>query len=352
MALALVFIFPQKFGPQQLSLTHDTQTSQALQTADNSNRVTFATAVARAAPAVVSIHSEKFVIRETRPSDPYINSPDYYQERETVNGLGSGVIFNNQGYILTSNHVIAGADNIRVQLNDSTVFKARAIGADPETDLAVLKIEANNVPVIPIGNSAEISVGDIVLAIGYPYQIGQTVTQGIISATGRNQLGQNTFEDFIQTDAAINRGNSGGALIDSLGRLVGINAAIDDKSEGIGFAIPINLAREVMTQIIQHGQVVRGWLGVQGESLFAVNGGFRGIRLTRVFTDGPADTAGLMKNDIIMELNGQKVTGVRNILNQIAQSSPGDHLEITGFRDRQPFKTTATVSVRPLDVSN
>ncbi len=352
MALGLVFIFPQKFGPQQHHLTNNAQTAPASRTDNNFGKVSFANAVAKAAPAVVSIHSKKFVIRETLPSDPYIGSPDYYQERETVNGLGSGVIFNDQGYILTSNHVIADADNIRVQLNDSTIFTARAIGADPETDLAVLKIETSNLPVIPIGNSAEIKVGDVVLAIGYPYQIGQTVTQGIISATGRNQLGQNTFEDFIQTDAAINRGNSGGALIDSQGRLIGINAAIDDMAEGIGFAIPINLARKVMTQIIQHGQVVRGWLGVQGESMFSIKGNFRGVRLTQVFADGPAETAGLMKNDILIEINGQNITGVRAVLNQIAQSSPGDTLEITGYRNRQPFKTTATVSVRPLNVSN
>lgn len=347
MALALVFVFPQKFGPELSTAKNNHQPPTA--TTAGSPIVSFSSAVTRAAPAVVNIHSKRFVIRETRPSDPYFDNPDTIQEIDQVDGLGSGVIINNQGYILTSYHVIADADNIRVQLQDSTIYTARAIGTDPETDLAVLKIEGSSLPVMAIGSSKDIQVGDVVLAIGYPFQIGQTVTQGIISATGRNQLGQNTFEDFIQTDAAINPGNSGGALVDSQGRLVGINAAIDEMSEGIGFAIPINLAREVMTQIIQHGQVVRGWLGVQGQG-FTINGEFKGVRLTQVFADSPGALAGLQTNDVLIKINDIEVTDVRTVLNQIAQSSPGDVLTISGYRQAELFTTTATVTVRPLNV--
>jgi serine protease DegS len=235
------------------------------------------------------------------------------------------------------------------------------MGADPETDLSLLKIEAENLPTIVIGSSAKLRVGDIVLAIGNPFGVGQTVTQGIISATGRNQLGLNTFEDFIQTDAAINPGSSGGALINADGQLVGINTAIFTRtggSQGIGFAIPVNLARDVMQQLVEHGHVVRGWLGVEGTNVspelvktYQLKNN-HGVVISNVFPQGPAAKAGLKANDILLEIGEVAINDVRSALHLIARSRPGDKLVVRGIRDAREFEIVAEVSVRPIEPEN
>ncbi len=363
LALALVFLFPGLVGKPKPVVKVIQETAPVIP----HQRASYADAVARAAPAVVNIYTSKIVIRESHPLyndplfKPFFRDPRFAPRLDTQTSLGSGVIISPQGYILTSNHVIAGADEIAVLLRNGTQLKAQAIGSDPETDLAVLKVEGENLPAITVGSSADLRVGDVVLAIGNPFGVGQTVTQGIISATGRNQLGLNTFEDFIQTDAAINPGNSGGALINASGQLVGINTAIFSRSggsQGIGFAIPINLARDVMTQIIEHGQVVRGWLGVEGADMSAALAARlglpdrKGVLLTRVLPEGPAELAGLKANDVLLEIAGTPIEDVRGALNLIARSKPGDKLTIRGLRDGKFFEVEATVSVRPLKPDN
>lgn len=363
LALGLVFLFPGLIGKPKPIV----QVTQEASPAISSERVSYAEAVRKAAPAVVNIYTAKTIIRESHPLyndplfKPFFRDPRFAPRMDTQTSLGSGVIISPQGYILTSNHVIADADGITVLLRSGEELRAQAIGADPETDLAVLKVEEGNLPAIAVGSSADLLVGDVVLAIGNPFGVGQTVTQGIISATGRNDLGLNTFEDFIQTDAAINPGNSGGALINAYGQLVGINTAIFSRSggsHGIGFAIPVNLAQDVMTQIIEHGQVVRGWLGVEGVempvSLSKKLGlaGRKGVLLTKVMVGGPADTAGLKADDVLLEIDGSAVKDVRSALNLIARSKPGDKLSIRGLRTGKHFEVQAMVSVRPLAVAN
>ncbi|CAG0911141.1 unnamed protein product, partial [Cyprideis torosa] len=246
---------------------------------------------------------------------------------QTQTSLGSGVIVSDDGYVLTNNHVIANADQIELLMSDGRQLQARTVGADPETDIAVLKVDNESLPSIAISPAENVHVGDVVLAIGNPFGVGQTVTQGIISATGRNQLGLNTFEDFIQTDAAINPGNSGGALTNSNGELVGINTAIFSRSggsQGIGFAIPASLARNVMNQIITYGRVIRGWLGVEGGDVppgLFVNENItldEGVILTRVFPGGPGERAGLKADDVLLKIDGDVITNVRSALNRIA----------------------------------
>ena len=306
------------------------------------------------------------MIRESQPR----NWSEYFQRQRGVpgrpeldqeNNLGSGVIVDSKGYILTSSHVISGADDIRVKLADGSVFDAKALGADPDTDIAVLKIDTTALTSIVTGDSSDLEVGDVVLAIGNPFNIGQTVTQGIISATGRNQLGLNTYEDFIQTDAAINPGNSGGALINAFGQLVGINTAIYgvDSSLGIGFAIPVNLAKDVMTQIIENGQVVRGWLGVTVDDPTILNtqGESIGVRLSNVNEEGPAYLAGMRTDDVITEIGGVKMIDVLTALNLIATTAPGEEMTIKVIRnlgrpEQEAFQTKVMVGVRPLQLNN
>ncbi|MBF0219532.1 MAG: trypsin-like peptidase domain-containing protein, partial [Gammaproteobacteria bacterium] len=252
----------------------DYVTAAELRTAPRgSGPVTYADAVAVAAPAVVNVYTRKTIVQRPNAlfNDPLLNQffNNYFNlrtEKREENSLGSGVIFDAKGYILTNNHVIDGADEIEVALRDGRNAKALLVGSDPEADLALLRIDLPNLPTITLTNSEQLRVGDVVLAIGNPFGVGQTVTMGIVSATGRSKLGINTFENFIQTDAAINPGNSGGALVNALGELVGINTAIFSKSggsQGIGFAIPANLARNSATQLIERGYVARGWLGVE-----------------------------------------------------------------------------------------
>lgn len=324
--------------------------------------VSYADAVAIAAPAVVNIHSRKTVIQ----SSPLFDDPFFRrffgdqfglgpQKREETS-LGSGVIVSNQGYILTNNHVIEGADEIRVGLRDGRNTEATVVGRDAEADLAVLKVKLEDLPMITLGDSDSLRVGDVVMAIGNPFGVGQTVTLGIISATGRSELGISTFENFIQTDAAINPGNSGGALITARGELIGINTAIFSRtggSQGIGFAIPMSLAKNSMAQIVEKGYVSRGWLGVEIQELtpqlaesFGIKGE-KGIIVAGVLRGGPADKAGLEPGDIITKLNGNTIESAHAALNTIAQTAPGDSLDIVALRNGKPLELKATVAERP-----
>ncbi|MFP3872840.1 MAG: Do family serine endopeptidase [Thiohalophilus sp.] len=329
----------------------------------NTGQVSYADAVEIAAPAVVNIHTKKRITREAHPllDDPLFRrffGDDFGgpREREETN-LGSGVIISQQGYILTNNHVISGAEEIQIALRDQRTANATVVGTDPDTDLAVLKIELDNLPVITLGRSEQLRVGDVVLAIGNPFGVGQTVTSGIVSATGRNMLGINTFENFIQTDAAINPGNSGGALITANGDLIGINTAIFSRSggsQGIGFAIPTSLARDVMQQIIEHGEVKRGWLGVAIQNIndnlaesLNLDEDQKGVIITSILNNGPADKAGLQPGDVITHLDGQPVTDVATALDIISSNGPGSKIRIRGLRQDSTFEKTAKVAQRP-----
>ena len=324
----------------------------------------YAEAVIKAAPAVVSIQTINWVASDTEDQgseqiiERYLgeNSP-HRPKRKAETGSGSGVIIKESGYILTNFHVIAQRDEIRVRLNDGRTATAELIGSDPDTDIAVLKIELQNLPALSIADVSKLRVGDIVLAIGDPFTIGQTVTQGIVSATGRTRVSQNTYENFIQTDAAINPGNSGGALINVDGEIVGINSNIYSSTgnyQGISFSIPIDLAQKVAEQIIQHGIVVRGWLGVEGQELTpqilrSVDlNSMHGILITEVDKYGPGYNAGLKSGDIITAINRQKITSTNDIVNLIADGKPGDKFLIEGIRQRQSFIATATLGQRPL----
>jgi len=329
----------------------------------NGNSVySFSSAVSRAAPAVVNIHTSKLVPvnnngQQTSDSDLKRYFGEMPEQQKTENSLGSGVIFSEEGYILTNNHVIRGADEILVALRDGRIAPARIVGVDPESDLAVLQVRLDNLPVIQLGDSELLRIGDVVLAIGNPFGVGQTVTMGIVSAKGRSHLGINTFENFIQTDAAINPGNSGGALINTNGQLLGINTAIFSKSggsQGIGFAIPVMLAKNVMQQIIEQGHVSRGWLGVEIYELtpeimqaFGVQD-MSGVIIVGVMQGGPAEAAGLQANDIVIRINDKPVSDVRGALNLIAQTSPNDAISLEVIRDKHPLTLKAVVAERPV----
>lgn len=299
----------------------------------------FSHAAKVASPAVVSISTSKAPRRPPHADDPWFRFffGDSF-DRQPQTGLGSGVIVSPMGYILTNNHVVEEADEIEVQLSDGRQALARIIGTDPETDLAVLKIELTDLPVILLGDSDSLEVGDVVLAIGNPFGVGQTVTSGIVSALGRTQLGINTFENFIQTDAAINPGNSGGALVDVNGHLMGINTAIYSRSGGsmgIGFAIPTSTARYVLEAIVRDGSVTRGWLGVEPRQLnpeLAQHFGSRrtsGVIITGVLQNGPAAAAGMRPGDVITHVNGQAIRDVAGLLAAVAALKPGEPAEVT-----------------------
>ena len=346
-------------------LMERTETLRSLQAP--SGPFSYAEAVAAAAPAVVNIYTTKVTIERDRGifNDPLLHyffgdlfadrGPHRYRERRQ-SSLGSGVIVDQKGYILTNNHVIEGAEEIRVGLFDGRVFAARVAGRDPDSDLALLLVEARGLPVIAQGDSDRLRVGDVALAIGNPFGVGQTVTMGIVSATGRSQLGISTFENLIQTDAAINPGNSGGALINARGELIGINTAIFSRSGGsmgIGFAIPINLAQGVMSQLLQQGRVVRGWLGLSGQTLtpelaqvFGAHEG-QGVLITGVLRDGPADQAGLEPGDIILRINKRVPVDVQQVLAIISELPPGSEVEIVGLRDGERFHIRSQVIERP-----
>jgi serine protease DegQ len=318
----------------------------------------YAGAVAIAAPAVVNVYTTKEVQRRGAPADPlyryFFGDPRGGPDR--VASLGSGVVATADGYILTNNHVVQAADEIAVALADGRQFDARLVGADPESDLAVLKVEATGLPVITFGSDDVLKVGDIVLAIGNPFDVGQTVTMGIVSALGRSNLGINTFENFIQTDAAINQGNSGGALVDSTGRLVGINTAIFSRtggSIGIGFAIPATLVRQVMNDLIKTGKVTRGYFGVEPEDITPEAAELLklsradGVVLKGVQRASPAGRAGLEPGDVILTINGQKVSSSRSMLNQIAQLPPGSNASVRILRSGKEVELPVTVGERP-----
>ena len=290
-------------------------------------------AVNRAAPAVVSVSATKPGARNPHESDPWYRY--FFGDRaqgEVQRGVGSGVIVSPQGYLLTNNHVVEGANEIEVGLKDGREAKARLVGTDPDTDVAVLKIELDRLPAITLGNVDALQVGDLVLAIGNPFNVGQTVTSGIVSALGRNQLGLSTFENFIQTDAAINPGNSGGALVDVNGHLVGINTAIFSRSGGsmgIGFAIPVDLARQVMEGLIKDGKVTRGWIGVEPRDLPAEYAeSFKlpikdGVLIAGVLQDGPAGKSGLKPGDVVTAVGERPVANTAQLLNAVAASEAG-----------------------------
>ena len=315
----------------------------------------FSAAARKAAPAVVSINTSKEV-RHPRSNDPWFQFFFGDQGSQAQAGLGSGVIVSPDGYILTNNHVVEGADEIEVTLTDSRRARARVIGTDPDTDLAILKIELDKLPVIVLGNSDGLDVGDQVLAIGNPFGVGQTVTSGIVSALGRSQLGINTFENFIQTDAAINPGNSGGALVDASGNLLGINTAIYSRSGGnmgIGFAIPVATAQQVLESIVKEGQVTRGWIGVEPSDLspelaetFGVKSD-EGVIITGVLQNGPAAQAGIRPGDVITRVGNQPVQNVTELLSKVAALKPGKAVDFIVRRQDRTVTVSITPGVRP-----
>ncbi len=316
----------------------------------------FRLAAQKASPAVVSINTSKNARRDPRSNDPWFKFFFGEQGNQPQSGLGSGVIMSASGYILTNNHVVEGADEIEVVLNDSRHAIAKVIGTDPDSDLAVLKIDLDRLPVIVLAASDALQVGDQVLAIGNPFGVGQTVTSGIVSALGRNQLGINTFENFIQTDAAINPGNSGGALVDVNGNLTGINTAIYSRSGGnmgIGFAIPVATARMVMDGIVKDGQVTRGWIGVEPNELspelaetFGVKAK-QGVIITGVLQNGPAANGGLRPGDVITSVGGKPVASVAELLGQVAALKPGSASKFNLQRRDEKLELDVTPGVRP-----
>ena len=323
--------------------------------------LTYADAAKRAMPAVVNIYTSKAV----RSRNPLLDDtilrryfPDLAERAPArrATSLGSGVIVSPDGYVLTNHHVIEGADDIEVVLADGRELSARIKGVDPESDLAVLKTDGQDLPTITFGTTDHLQVGDVVLAIGNPFGFGNTVTSGIVSALGRNHLGINRFEDFIQTDAAINPGNSGGALVDTSGNLIGINSTIFSQSGGsmgIGFAIPVSLARTVLAQIIKDGTVTRGWLGVEPQAITReaaqalALARTDGVLVRALQRDGPADRAGIQVRDVVLEVAGKATPDVPQLLARIAELTPGSNARVKVFRDGRALDVDVVVARRP-----
>jgi len=319
-------------------------------------------AVQRATPSVVNIFTSKEI---RSPRHPLLNDPIFRrffgeqmpEDAQRASSLGSGVIVSSTGYVLTNHHVVEAADEIEVALHDGKKLLAKVVGNDPETDLAVLQVNAQNLPAITFGSSDALKVGDVVLAIGNPFGVGQTVTAGIVSALGRTGLGINTFENFIQTDAAINPGNSGGALVDAGGNLVGINTAIFSSrlggSMGIGFAIPVSTAKMVLEQIVKNGSVTRGWIGVEVQEITPpVAESFklqtsRGALIAGVLRGGPADKAGVKPGDVLVEVEGRPVADPTSMLNLIAALAPGNTAKVKLKRAGKDLDASITVGRRP-----
>ena len=319
--------------------------------------VSYAQAVKKAAPSVVNIYTKTQIKRTIHPlaRHPFFKKLYRQQPKRVEGSLGSGVIVDKAGFIVTSFHVVDSVDEILILLYDGRELPASIVGTDPETDLAVLKIDTDNLQEIQFGNPNQAEIGDVVLAIGNPFGMGQTVTQGIVSATQRNGLNLSNLENYIQTDADINPGNSGGALIDAYGNLLGINAAIlnNERSDGIGFAIPADDVQKVLTQIIEHGRVVRGWLGVEAIdvtpaiakklSLKISNG----LLVTAIVKDGPTDLAGIVPGDIVTSINGLSVTDRHRSISQITDIIPGEPIRLVVLRNKQALEITATAGERP-----
>ncbi|HEX9180732.1 MAG TPA: trypsin-like peptidase domain-containing protein [Burkholderiales bacterium] len=318
-------------------------------------------AARKAMPAVVNVFTSKEVKMSGHPlmNDPlfkYFFGDRFDGETQRASSLGSGVIASPEGYVLTNHHVVEAADEIEVALADGRTARAAIVGSDPESDLAVVKIDLKDLPAITFGRADQVKVGDVVLAIGNPLGVGQTVTMGIVSATGRTGLGINTFENFIQTDAAINQGNSGGALVDASGNLIGINTAILSRTGGnigIGFAIPTSLARQVMEQIIQTGAVTRGWIGVEVQDLtaelsdsFRVPGG-KGVLIAGVIPGSPADQSGVKRGDVLVAVEGKPVADASGMLNLIAALEPGRPAGLTVLRNQTEVQLRVSVGKRP-----
>jgi len=322
---------------------------------------TFADAARKSLPSVVNI----FTSKEARiNANPLMNDPffrrffgDQFDNRaQKVSNLGSGVIVSRDGYILTNHHVVEAADEIQVALADGKAVAAELVGTDPETDLAVLRVTQGDLPAATLGHAEDLRVGDVVLAIGNPFGVGQTVTMGIVSALGRSHLGINTFENYIQTDAAINPGNSGGALVDAAGNLVGINTAIFSRSGGnmgIGFAIPISIIKEVMDQIIRNGSVTRGWVGIEVQDIapeIAESFGLKstqGALIAGVLRGGPADRAGIRPGDVLVEVNGQSVSDSASLLKLIASLEPGKIAPLSLLRENKALRVQVSIEKRP-----
>ena len=357
LALLLVDHVPQLIGSRDRAIPQVPATLQA--PAAPNGPAGYADAVARAAPAVVTVSSMKQLSGE---ETPLMNDPFYRQFRrpptnatEQPINLGSGVIVSAEGYILTNNHVIRSADEIEVTLADGRTTTASVVGTDPDTDLAVLKISLDNLPAIALADSTHIRTGDIALAIGNPFNVGQTVTSGIISAVGRARLGLSAYENFIQTDASINPGNSGGALVNAEGALIGINTAIFSRSggsQGIGFAIPTNVARSVLEDIVTQGQVVRGWLGIEAQQEMplarSLNFNTPGsVVVTSVVPNGPAASAGVRVGDRILEIDGAPLLDPNAAINEIADAHPGTIIALILDRGGRRLEARITVGVRP-----
>ncbi|MGS0827018.1 outer membrane-stress sensor serine endopeptidase DegS [Shewanella sp. 0m-8] len=338
MAAVIIFVLPLITGQ---SLTNGI-TSRV---STSSNELSFSKAVRRAAPAVVNIYS--LSIDQSKPLNP-----------GSLQGLGSGVIMSSEGYILTNYHVIKRADEIVVALQDGRKFTSEVVGSDPETDLAVLKVEGDNLPVVPVSLDIPARVGDVVLAIGNPYNLGQTITQGIISATGRNGLSSG-YLDFLQTDAAINAGNSGGALIDTAGQLIGINTAAfqiggEGGGHGINFAIPIKLAHSIMGKLIKNGRVIRGALGISGEAVGPVMAqilnipDITGVVITEIDPNGPAAKAKLQPRDVITKYEGESIPGVEMLMDRIAETTPGKQVMMTVIREGKSYEVPVVIGEKPV----
>lgn len=367
LALAALYLFAASDRSKDeilAFLSGDNPPSQSLPVAGRSGAVlSYAAAVASSASSVVTIYTSKTVEEKSHPliDDPVFSQlfGDQLERRQrshSETNLGSGVIIGSEGYILTNQHVIDGADEILISLADGRGSQAVLIGEDKDTDIAILQIPMSGLNGIRVADSRRLRVGDVVLAIGNPLNVGQTVTMGIVSATGRNRIGLNTFENFIQTDAAINPGNSGGALVNARGELIGINTAIFSQTvgaQGIGFAIPISLALDTMQQIIEFGAVTRGWLGVEGTEISARaaratgNPGIKGALIVGVFINSPADMAGIRAGDIVVAVNDNPVLGIRDLLDQITLHRPGEQIQVEIFRGTQKLNLDMKVSQRP-----
>jgi serine protease DegQ len=364
-AVAVLFVI-STFRPEWLPARSAPSSVAVVQTAppapSSAARTTsYSDAVQRATPSVVNIFTSK-EIRSQR--HPLLNDPVFRRffgeqmpdEAQRASSLGSGVIVSSAGYILTNHHVVEAADEIEIALSDGKKLLAKVVGNDPETDLAVLRVTSESLPAITFGSSETLRVGDVVLAIGNPFGVGQTVTSGIVSALGRTGLGINTFENFIQTDAAINPGNSGGALVDASGNLVGINTAIFSRtgsSTGIGFAIPVSTAKMVLDQIVKNGSVTRGWIGVEVQEItppvaesFKL-GASRGALIAGVLRGGPADKAGVKPGDVLTEVQGKPVADPAGMLNLIAALAPGQSAKVKLKRKGSDVDATITVGRRP-----
>jgi serine protease DegQ len=329
-----------------------------------SAQLTYRDAARKAIPSVVNISTSKEA--QIAQKNPLLDDPvlrRFFGDRleddeESFSSLGSGVVVRSDGYILTNDHVVEGADEIKVAFSDKKILTAKVVGRDPDTDLAVLKVDATNLPAITFGQSEQAKIGDVVLAIGDPFGVGQTVTMGIVSALGRSRLGINQFENFIQTDAAINPGNSGGALVDTNGNLLGINSAIYSRSggsQGIGFSIPVSLAKYVMDQIIQNGSVTRGWIGVEvdGQELTQEVidtlklGNAKGALIRGILRDGPADKAKVKAGDLLTAVNGKVINDSTELLNQISELAPGKTANLSLIREQKQIELQVTVGKRP-----